>query len=338
MKKIRRGYLNWLICFVIICIIVSFFLPFTSSIEKEINIHSGKNLIIKKIADLKTYVLWYPWLNSVSDVSADYSGISGGLGSWMKWDNKENNIKGSYYYKITKVSSDSLLGFNFCFPNHTKLTGNFILNNSLRANLTHVIWNVKIKSAIGGWLWSLFSKRNKVLGDAMEAGLINLKILAEEAPKYHGLEIEEVPLKQTFIATISDTVTKDEIFENMPVILKRIRDEMVRRQFKVTGSPMIQMQNIGKKDVLLNVGVPVDHNGNPTGNIQILRIPPGYALCAEYNGEYKNVTLAYNALSQYARDHAKASPAPPWEEYKNDVLPKNDTDSCSVTVYYPVYR
>ncbi|MGH2643946.1 MAG: hypothetical protein ACRDE2_08360, partial [Chitinophagaceae bacterium] len=74
------------------------------------------------------------------------------------------------------------------------------------------------------------------------------------------------------------------------------------------------------------------------GDIQILRIPPGYALCVEYTGEYKNAAIVYNVLSQYARDHGKISPAPPWEEYKNNVLPKSDTDSCSMTVYYPVYR
>ncbi|MGH2645694.1 MAG: hypothetical protein ACRDE2_17215, partial [Chitinophagaceae bacterium] len=275
MGKKQKHYLFWIICAVILFEIVSIILPFTSHVEKRITIAANKNLILSKIANLKTYELWYPWLISDAKVSAGYSGISHGEGAWMRWKAGENNIKGSYLYTIIKVLSDSMIRFTFSLPDATILSGQYVLSNSTNPHQTNVIWRVDIKNKRGGWLKALFSKKNKLLGEAMNAGLINLKILAEEAPRYHGLEVEEIPLKETFVATVSDTVNKNKVFESMPDILKKIKDEMTQRQFKITGSPMVQMQSVGKDNMLLNIGVPVDHNGAASGDIQILRMPPG---------------------------------------------------------------
>lgn len=334
----RKRLLFLLIFLPITGIVISIFLPYTYAVSRKIPIRSDREAVLSRIINLKTYALWYPWFISGTDVSATYSDEPFGEGSWMKWADSKSPAANRYSYKTTNIIRDSLVGFKLNLSDGFVLTGKYILSGlPVHRHLTTLTWIINIKGTRGGWFGALFSNKKKMIGDAMETGLINLKVLAEEAAKYNGMEIEELPLKETFVATISDTVESGRVLEFLPEILKDIKSGITRDDLHIIGNPIAQMQILSGNKTLLNAGFPVDHHGEPSGKIRILRMPPGYILCTEYHGEYKNVQKAYSALRQYARDHAKESPAPPWEEYLNGILPRSDTDNCSMEVCYPVY-
>lgn len=334
----RKYLLPLIICLIIIGAGASTFLPYTLVVARKISVRSDPRGVMNKIINLKTYALWYPWLISGTDLSATYSDTSRGEGSWMKWADEKNPGADSYLYKITGIIPDSLVNFDLNLSDGFFLHGKYLLSGKSEPDPhTTLTWIMDIKGIEGGWFGALFSDRSKMIGETMETGLINLKVLAEEAQEYHGLEIDEIPLKETFVATISDTVSRDRLFKLMPDILNSIKKEIVHENDHILGNPMAQMQILSGDKVLLNAGFAVNHNGGSSGKMRILRMPPGHVLCTEYHGPYKDVQKAYSALRRYARDHAKESPAPPWEEYLNGILPKSDTDSCSVEVYYPVY-
>lgn len=337
MRK-RRYFFPLLISLIIICTAASAFLPYSRVIVKKISVQSDRKIIINKIVNLKTYALWYPWLISGTDVSATYADTISGKGSWMSWADEKDPAVNSYLYKIISVIPDSLVSFTLHLSDGFVLNGKYLLSNGdLPDHYTTLMWVMHLKDIKGGWLGALFSDRSKKIGEAMETGLINLKVLAEESQKYNGMDIEEIPIKETFVATISDTVAGDQLFKVLPEVLSDIKNGIVKGNIRIVGNPMVQIQILSGHNILLNAGFPVDRSGLSSGKIRILRMPPGHILCTEYHGEYKDVQKAYSALRQYARDHAKASPAPPWEEYLNGMPPRSDTDNCSMEVCYPVY-
>lgn len=154
----------------------------------------------------------------------------------------------------------------------------------------------------------------------------------------HATPIEEIPIKETFVATTSDTVLAKELYKAMPFMVNEVKKYINDHHLQITGHYLAQFHNLGKNRIRVNVGIIINRQADPGMDVKILHMPKGYVLRSQYEGEYQGVKKVYKALKQYGIDHAKSFPAPPWEVYLNDTLPVSDTSWCHVAVYCPIYR
>ncbi len=84
------------------------------------------------------------------------------------------------------------------------------------------------------------------------------------------------------------------------------------------GAPFTAYYNMDMQDLDIEIGFPVSKKLAGRGAIQSAEIPAGkYATCL-YTGPYGEISPAYDALSQWVKDHGLEATGLAYEMYLND--------------------
>ena len=76
LKKIGIG----LLAFILVLVIVSFFLPSKSHVERSIVINANDSVIFGKVNNLKNFVTWIPWTKKDLNAKMEFFGPEQGVG------------------------------------------------------------------------------------------------------------------------------------------------------------------------------------------------------------------------------------------------------------------
>jgi hypothetical protein len=150
-------------------------------VERSIAISAPAALVFAQVNDLYKWQEMSPYVSQDPAAKYTFSGPTAGVGAALEW---AGNAKvGTGRMTITESRADELVRFKFEFfkPWYCTNTTDFILRST--ASGTDVSWIMSMKNNFIAKASGLVMNMDKLMGENYEAGLTNLKNLAEAAVK-----------------------------------------------------------------------------------------------------------------------------------------------------------
>ena len=151
--------------------------PNTVHYERSTVITASPERVLSHITDFKRWAAWSPWEEKDPGMKRDYSGSPQGAGAKYGWTG--NNKVGEGGMEITAVKSDDVrIDMHFIRPWKTRCDIHF--RTSAEGNATRLTWTMDGPQIFMGKVMSVFMDMDKMIGKDFEAGLANLKAVAEK--------------------------------------------------------------------------------------------------------------------------------------------------------------
>ena len=150
-------------------------------VERRITISAPATFPFAEINDLRKWQEISPYAKDDPAATYTFAGPAVGVGSSVDW---AGNAKvGTGRITITDSRPNELVRFKFEFfkPWYCTNTTDFIFRST--GSGTEVTWSMFMKNNFIAKASGLFMNMDKMMGDSYEAGLLNLKYLAEAAAK-----------------------------------------------------------------------------------------------------------------------------------------------------------
>lgn len=172
--------LQWTLAFigmiVLAALAVGFFLPSKFEVTRTIVIKAPDAKIYDEIADPRRWKEWSAWSRRDPDMDVSYSGPPFGQGAKWSWKSRK---EGSGSMEFTRVDPNRRVEYSLYFPAfNMRSGGEFRLEPD--AGATRVTWTNRGDVGTNPLKHYLAATMDRVVGPDFEAGLANLKALAEK--------------------------------------------------------------------------------------------------------------------------------------------------------------
>ena len=163
-----------------IVLIVASTKPASFSVRRSAVIQARAEAIFPLIVDFHRWPNWSPWEDRDPAMKRSYSGTESGKGAVYAWEGNKN--VGSGRMEILDASSPSKITIKLDFfkPFETHNTAEFTFVPERDVAATQIIWVMQGPSSFLSKLMQVFMDLDKMIGRDFEAGLANLKKLAEK--------------------------------------------------------------------------------------------------------------------------------------------------------------
>jgi hypothetical protein len=151
--------------------------PDAFAVERSTSIGAGPDKIFPLINDFKSWTSWSPYENKDPAMKRTYSTATSGKGAVYEWDGNSQVGKGRIEIIDAAAPSRVTIKLDMIKP----MEGHNIVNFTLepRGGATQLTWAMRGSCAYMAKLFGLFCDMDKMIGKDFEAGLANLKMLAE---------------------------------------------------------------------------------------------------------------------------------------------------------------
>ena len=151
--------------------------PDSFRVQRRTSIRAAPEKIFPLIADFHSWTSWSPWEKKDPALKRSYSGAASGTGAVYAWEGNRN--VGSGRMEITEASSPSKVTIQLDFIK--PFEGHNVAELSLEpaGDATNVTWEMHGPMAFIPKVFSVFVSMDKMIGNDFEAGLANLKSVAE---------------------------------------------------------------------------------------------------------------------------------------------------------------
>jgi uncharacterized protein YndB with AHSA1/START domain len=151
--------------------------PDTFSIRRAATIAAPPERLFSLITDFHQWDGWSPWEHKDPEMKRTFSGSEKGKGAIYAWDG--NNNVGSGQMEIVEATTPSkvVIKLDFFRPFEAHNTAEFTMLP--HGGATEVNWEMRGPLAFMHKLMHVFFNMEKMVGKDFEAGLANLKKLAE---------------------------------------------------------------------------------------------------------------------------------------------------------------
>ncbi|MFK8055092.1 MAG: SRPBCC family protein [Saprospiraceae bacterium] len=176
MKSFLR-VLKWVGIILLVLLIVGFFLPKKSHIERSIVINAQPMDAFALVNYLPNWVKWSPWYEMEPSASIVYSSPASGNGAWYTWVGEEI---GSGKLTLEKVQSTTRIDTRISFEGQGEAEADFLFKE-LSENQVEVTWMFDSEHGMNPIARWFGLGMDMMLGGDYEKGLANLKREAELA-------------------------------------------------------------------------------------------------------------------------------------------------------------
>ena len=173
-------FLQWTLAVIgaiaLLVVAAGFFLPSSFAVQRSIEINAQPRKVYDLIVEPKKWKDWSVWTQRDPDMHITYSGPPFGMGAKWSWVSKK---EGSGTMEFTRVEPDKAVEYALVFADfNMRSTGALRLEPV--GNATRVTWTNK--GDVGGnpVKHYLAVMMDRLVGPDFEAGLANLKALAEK--------------------------------------------------------------------------------------------------------------------------------------------------------------
>ena len=160
---------------VLLVVAVGFFLPSAFSVQRSVEINAPAKKVYDLVVEPKRWKDWSVWTRRDPDMRIIYSGPPFGMGAKWAWVSKS---EGTGSMEFTRVEPDRSVEYLLVFPDfNMKSTGALRLEPA--GNATRVTWSSTGDVGANPLKHYLAIMMDRMVGPDFEAGLANLKALAE---------------------------------------------------------------------------------------------------------------------------------------------------------------
>lgn len=174
--KLALKILKYLVGIVVVLLAAGFLLPANYSAQRSITINAPTEKVFPLVANHKEWKRWSIWNQRDPNMAMTYSGPEMAAGSKWTWKSKSEGNGGM---EFSAVETNKRVGYILTMEDMTPATGD--LKFTPDGTGTKVSWDINGNAGMNPvFRWfGLFM--DKMIGPDFEAGLKNLKKLAETA-------------------------------------------------------------------------------------------------------------------------------------------------------------
>lgn len=147
-------------------------------VQRSLTIQAAPDKIYPLIADFHRWVLWSPYEKLDPTLQRTYGGMAAGKGASYQWSGNKQAGKGSMEIIAASEPTDIVIQLDFTEPFAAHNTAEFTL--APNGENTTVTWTMRGLSPFISKIMQVFFNMDKMIGPDFEAGLANLKVIAEQ--------------------------------------------------------------------------------------------------------------------------------------------------------------
>lgn len=337
MKVLKRILLAVAIIIVLV-IVIGFFLPSHSHVERSIIIKAPQQVVFDQINDLHKWNKWSPWAKKDPNMQISYSGPETGVGSSYTWKGNREVMSGKQ--TIVTSTAPSLVVNEMRFEGFDEPSMvSFKIDKADEG--TKVTWSLESETGNNPIHRYFGLMMDKMVGPDFESGLANLKQIAESMPKKDttanaGIIDTTVTAQQVYCITEHSSVDPGEIGKKLGAAYGEISDMMKKNKEEMAGHPFAIYNNYSPQGVDMQACIPVAKTGKISGRVTAMETKAGRAIKMDYWGNYNKMNAAHNAMQDYISQKHLTRNGAPWEVYVTDPMNEKDTAKWLTQIYYPV--
>ncbi|HYE34064.1 SRPBCC family protein [Methylocaldum sp.] len=166
------------VVFVVALLIFAATKPDTFRVQRAASIKAPPEKIFAFINDLHRWGAWSPYEKKDPAMKRTYSDAPSGKGAVYEWEG--NNDIGKGRMEITDTSPPSKITINLDFVKPFEAHNIVEFTIEPKGDATNVTWAMHGPASFISKVMQMFFSMDKMVGKDFEAGLANLKILAEK--------------------------------------------------------------------------------------------------------------------------------------------------------------
>ena len=152
--------------------------PTTLRVQRSVSINAPPERIFSLISDFHQWVTWSPYEQKDPAMKRTYGGAVSGNGATYAWDGDKNVGSGRMEILEATASSKIVIKLDFFTPFEGHNTAEFTMLP--QGDGTHVTWLMHGPANFMSRLIQVFINLDNMIGKDFEAGLANLKKVAEK--------------------------------------------------------------------------------------------------------------------------------------------------------------
>jgi uncharacterized protein YndB with AHSA1/START domain len=153
--------------------------PNTFSIVRKLKINASPEKVFAEINDFNRWKLWSPWETKDPAMQRTFSGAAVGVGTIYEWNGNKNVGQGRMEITESETPQKIIIKLDFFKPFEAHNIAEFTF--AKEGDGTLITWEMHGPQIFMSKLMCIFMDMDKMVGNDFEAGLINLKKLAEAA-------------------------------------------------------------------------------------------------------------------------------------------------------------
>ena len=174
--KLALKILKYLVGIAVLLVAVGFLLPSTYSAQRSVTINASAEKVFPLVANHKEWKRWSVWNQRDPNMQMTYSGPEMAAGSKWSWKSKSEGNGGM---EFSAVEQNKRVGYILTMEDMTPATGE--LKFTPDGTGTKVTWDIYGNAGMNPVFRWFGVFMDKMIGPDFEAGLKNLKKLAESA-------------------------------------------------------------------------------------------------------------------------------------------------------------
>ena len=159
-----------------VVLLLAAFRPDSFRVERSVAIHAAPDEIYAHLSDFRAWQAWSPWEKKDPAIRRDFSGAPSGVGAAYAWQSDKVG-HGRMEIAETRAASDLRIKIDFLEPMEAHNVVEFTLRP--QGGKTVVRWAMHGPNTYLGKLVGLFMDIDRLIGRDFEAGLAELKRVAE---------------------------------------------------------------------------------------------------------------------------------------------------------------
>ena len=153
-------------------------MPATFTVKRALEIRAPADKLYPHVADFHAWAAWSPYEKKDPAMNRRFSGAATGVGAVYEWDGNRNVGKGRMEVLEAAAPSKVRIDLHFMKPFKARNTAEFTFEP--QGENTTVTWAMYGPLTLMGRVMGLFINMDRMIGNDFEAGLRNLKALAEK--------------------------------------------------------------------------------------------------------------------------------------------------------------
>jgi carbon monoxide dehydrogenase subunit G len=152
--------------------------PDTFRLSRSTSIKAPPEKIFPFLNDLRSFATWSPYERKDPAMKRTFGGASSGKGATYDWDGDKNVGQGRLTIAESSPPSKVMMNLDFLRPWEAHNVVEFTLEP--KGDTTNVTWAMQGPAPYMAKVMHVFMNMDRMVGDDFEAGLANLKTLAEK--------------------------------------------------------------------------------------------------------------------------------------------------------------
>lgn len=337
--KILKIIIYVILAIVLLAVVISFFLPAKTEIERSIVINAPAERIFAEVNDLKKWPNWSPWNEMDTSMTMTYADKTAGEGASYSWVG-DPNITGTGELSITESRQNEYIETDLDFGQQGTAIAYYTFEDAGEG--TKVTWGFETEhgwNPLSRWMGAVLIA--PMLGSTFEDGLENLKTHVESLPSLPAddevVVVEVEPITYIGLEAKVDASNSEAISSTMANLYGRLMQYSQETNTEIVGAPIAVYKSFGEQEIEVVCGLPVS-SGTTTAHqdIKIGSTLGGEAVKVIHKGSYENLPFTYDKVNKYIEENELQVVGQPYELYITDPEQVADTTQWITEVYYPV--